>query len=310
MPQEGYSDAALRAAAEASQHMAAQVAAEARTAHQLELSINAVKEFAQTGLDAQWKQSDAAHEMLSQQIADAKLALCDKIGEVDRQSMFRDAEHERETTRLAEQMVRTVDDRAGAVSEMVRDWRGGHERIHERDAEALRVALSDVARVADLHARAHEQQHGAHNEVHGREREAGEKAENRLDQRLADSNHAKEQAREDSRTFITREVMEAQVHILEGRVESGTKERAANSEAILKLQSTVMTRDAADEKLNTAATSAREAERIATARIEALEKTSTGSSAASLQTRYLFAALISVASIALVIWGLYLTHHK
>ena len=309
MTQEGYSDTALRAAAEASQHMAAQVAAEARTAHQLELSINAVKEFAQTGLDAQWKQSDAAHEMLSQQIADAKSALCNKITEVDRQSEYRDAEHERETNRLAEQMVRTVEERAKALADTVEIWRNGHERVHGREDEALRVALAEVARAAELHAKAHEQQHESHNEIHVRERQASEKAETRLDQRLADSNHAKEQAREDSRTFITREVLEAQVHILEGRMESAAKERTLAAEAFLKLQSTVVTRDTVDEKLGAAATTAREAERIATARIEALEKTSTGSSAASLQTRYLFAAFISVATVALVIWGLYLSHH-
>jgi len=310
MAQEGYSDAALRAAAEASQHMAAQVAAEGRAARQLELSIDAVKEFAQTGLDAQWKQSDAAHEMLHQQIADAKLALCGKIGEVDRQSEYRDAEHERETNRLAEQMARTVDDRAGAVSEMVRDWRVGHERVHEREDEALRVALNEVTHLAEMHSKAHESQHDSHNQIHDREREAGKKAEDRLDQRLADTNHAKEQAREDSRTYVTREVLEAQVHILEGRAESSNKERAVNSEAILKMQSTMMTRDAIDEKLGAAATTAREAERIATARIEALEKTAGAAGAASLQTRYLFAAFLSVAVIALTILGLYLSNHK
>ncbi len=308
-PQEGYSDAALRAASDAAQNMASRTAAEDRAARQLELSINAVKEFAQTGLDAQWKQSDAAHEMLGQQIGDAKSALCNKIADVDRQSEFRDAEHQRDTDRLADAMLKTVDDRAKALAETVEIWRTGHERVHEREGEALRVALAEVARAAELHAKAHEQQHDAHNEIHVRERQASEKAETRLDQRLADTNHAKEQAREDSRTFITREVMEAQIHILEGRVESGTKERAANSEAILKLQSTVVTRDTIDEKMTAAATTGREAERIATARIEALEKTSTGSSAASLQTRYLFAAFISVATVALVIWGLYLSHH-
>lgn len=334
---QGYSDAALRAASEASQARAAITASEERAARQLELSIQAVKEFGQTGLGEQWKQAELAHEAFDRRLSDLRTTLLARIDEVDRQAEFRDSQAQQDAERQSTQLRLAAEQRAdqlatttalwhaahmqshatsktadeSALVERVRannanieQWRLAHQQAHDREREAVQVALGEVSRLSDLHAVAHSAQHVAHEEIHNRERAAGEKAENRLDQRLEEMNHIRMAAKETRDTFITRDVLDAKIVTLESRIGAGDKDQAQTAQTLVQMRGSLVTREILDEKVNSVTVTMRDAERASLARIEALEKSSVGDERASQQTRYLFATLLTVLAAALGLFAI------
>ena len=86
------------------------------------------------------------------------------------------------------------------------------------DAHNVEVALVAVQNAAQIHAVAHEQQHHAHQAIHDVEKEAIVKATEQMDKRLYAMNEYRSQLREQSSTFMSRELGDAQLNDLRTRV--------------------------------------------------------------------------------------------
>jgi hypothetical protein len=87
--------------------------------------------------------------------------------------------------------------------------RDAHGDLHQRDQEAVKVALESVSRMAQVHTENHTKEHGSHELVHQREREAGALARAELDVRLSELSDYRAQLREQTSTFMSRNEISA-----------------------------------------------------------------------------------------------------
>lgn len=79
------------------------------------------------------------------------------------------------------------------------------------DAHIVEVALEAVQRAAQIHAIAHEQQHGAHQAIHDVEKEAIVKANEQLDRRLYAMNEFRNALRDQYASMMPRELATSQI---------------------------------------------------------------------------------------------------
>jgi len=93
-----------------------------------------------------------------------------------------------------------------------------HDHRYE-DRRKVEVALEAVEAAARIHATGHEQQHTAHQEIHGVEKENLTKASAALDKRLEGMNGIRDQLRDQAAKFVDREVDIAQNTATEKRID-------------------------------------------------------------------------------------------
>jgi len=152
--------------------------------------------------------------------------------------------------------------------------RSQHGELHTANQEAIKVALDGVQRLAQIHGDNHTKEHGSHEIVHQREREAATLARAELDVRLQELLDYRSQIREQTNTFMTRTEIVAQVEKLTSNLDQQSRS-AENTHARMDSTATERFKHMQEQ-------------------LDALKISSATDSGASQRTTYLFGAIISL----------------